>query len=239
MKEQNDIDQLFKSKLNNQSFELKDSYLANFESKLDVYNKKGKGYIWLILGSLCAFTLLFDFVLLPKHIETSHLATSKIVVKDKGEKHIKKESNFYTKEIKVNKTKSSNLIEETKIKDLIKNPTNPTYNKLNENTNLKNSKKLTIKKQQNKSLNTNKSFSSARLKEEVKTIEKEKKSKLIDSITSAIETPIKIEEIKKPDVYIDDTIRRKVIVVDTIIQYDTIIINDTIKNKIRLTKKKR
>ena len=79
-----------------------------------------------------------------------------------------------------------------------------------------------------------------------------KKSNLNDSIDNIQKSIPSIEKtttqklnkpkenhIINPKVFIDDTIRRKVIIIDTVIQRDTIIVNDTIKNKIRLFKKKR
>ena len=221
MKEQNDIDQFFESKLNKQTFELKDAYLADFEAQLDVYNKKKRGYVWFIFGALIAFTALYDFVLLPNQTNELTYKVEEL-----------KETNF---NIPINNnTGTVNNFKASKITDQLQNlengiePTNTTKSLVE--------KPSSLVKEETK-IEQNKTNNQAKETENVTTI---LETKTIDSNVNLPSIPSSLEKkIKTPTVYLDDTIRRKVVIIDTIVQRDTVVISDTIKNSMRLFKKKK
>ncbi len=242
MKEKNDIDQLFKSKLNQKSFELKDSYLADFEQKLDMHNKKGKGALWFIFGALIAFTCLYDFSILPRFNYQPQYLVENLKQIDFKNQH-NEDSNLSiisSHQTPPTSTKSISNVENTELRENVKKTSAPNQtttktklnidNKLRERqipkgasentTSINSASSVRDSKQKNKSAEPNNMLITA-------------KDSLVQP-NNSIDTPI-----HSPDVYIDDTIRRQVIIVDTVVRRDTVIINDTIKHKIRLFKKKK
>ncbi|MCT4581633.1 MAG: hypothetical protein N4A35_09470 [Flavobacteriales bacterium] len=242
MKEQNDIDQLFKSKLNQKSFELKDSYLADFEQKLDAHNKKGKGAFWFIFGALVAFTCLYDFSILPQFNHQSHYIVEEL--KEIDFQTVEHESTTLSiitaskhLETSTTSTNELNTAKETVVK---KTPSPYQTTALNNGSNstTQRTKKHLLNKKAEK-VTSKKSIMSDGLSNSVT-----KKENANGISTTALDTlPILHKSItpatSTPDVYLDDTIRRQVVIIDTIVKRDTVVINDTIKHRIRLFKKKR
>ncbi len=247
MKNKNNIDQLFKSKLNNQSFELKDSYMADFEGQLDVYNKKGKGLFWLFFAvASLTIGIVYDFVILPNFNSpiVNEIKASKSSTK-KQNTSLKHKDNALQKEPSFMNSNSVSKSNSVVIENLDLNRNLETSNNLveqdqqQENNIQTNSNKITKVTSYNNSVNKNtltKTDSSIKSEKGAyqTTKENEGVSDEKDKTVTSKETPV----IKTPDVYIDDTIRRQVFVVDTIIKKDTVIITDTIKRKFRLFKKK-
>lgn len=248
MKEKNNIDSLFESKLNNKTFELKDAYLADFENKLDIYNKKRRGAVWYIFSSIATIMFLYGgyYIYTSSKLNTESKYITKELEKTNfiniektnkptfTKKHYTKSKNNYNIN-STNKTKKNKPNKNNKINKL---PS--TYNKYLEygeggaeaNTN----NDFYLYKKDEKKQNINNETPSKNIDLENKPIDNKYKNKIDSAIYNNIITK-KQEE--TPVIYIDDTIRRKVVIVDTIVKRDTLIITDTIKNKIRLFKKKR
>ena len=257
MKNNNNIDQLFESKLNNQSFELKDSYMADFEDKLDVHNKKGKGYFWLIYAvASMSLGIVYDYLILPNYnapiteqannkTEHSTNRTLNIAAPVKATKSKSQETNIQASEsnfeneisttigsveneIPTTQTSASLVAIKSK-KDSI-SPDNYSYNN------------YTDRQSNAQSSNTNKDIKPLEISRGKNTTGQINATNHIDKVKgeSQENIPIDIITTNSPsvDVYIDDTIRRQVIIIDTIVKKDTIIITDTIKRQFRLFKKK-
>lgn len=228
--------------MNNQTFELKDSYLGDFESKLDVYNKKGKGLFWFIFGGLVLFTCIYDFSILPQYnlkqqykivkIKASTINSKSAVstsISDhkketllSSESILEKNTNSLAKHSKNNTTTSK--------ESFIQKPGGQAYheNKTASENNISLPKVTQFEKERKTELNTNTNAISIAKMDDI--------NKSTDSVSPSLTSPKKDEDVI---IYIDDTIRRKVVIIDTVVQRDTVVINDTIKNKIRLFKKKR
>lgn len=225
--------------MNNQAFELKDAYLADFENKLDAYNKKGKGIFWFLFGGMVLFTCFYDFAILPKHNKKQTYSIAKVIPFHKVE------SDISTSAIQI--TNSSADITDNSVNDRIINSRNTkntleTTNTVSGNKILKHKTSLNnIALQSNKNTDSQNSTNSDKtiLNSDIEhtTVDSIDENKNLSDSTAILPT---LKEEQKPEViYLDDTIRRKVVVIDTVVQRDTVVINDTIKNRIRLFKKKR
>lgn len=223
--------------MNNQTFELKDAYLADFESKLDAYNKKGKGLVWLLFGGVVLFTCFYDFLILPNFNNKQTYSIEKVTpfLKNKSENSTSKSvlptTNSSSDDVKENKNDKTIIssISNTQNSSDITHANSKNRSTSNDVLQNKNQIQTTVSSNRNNDLTKN----TTALKPEIN-------STITDSVTinsntfdSTTTLPTIKEEIKPVVVYIDDTIRRKVVIVDTVV------INDTIKNKIRLFKKKR
>ena len=246
MKNNKNIDQLFESKLNNQTFELKDSYMADFENKLEVYNKKGKGYFWLIFAvASISLGVVYDFVILPNFNTTISPRIASIKTAEQNNStnstQIQEESKLQ-KESSIDNPAYLNSFDldliENKITDNNNNNNNSANDKLKEIASRSNSISNDVSTKARTNKGTDSKTENIKNSSSVeKTIENSQlKNNSIEQVNSIINTTAK--EVKTPDVYIDDTIRRQVVVVDTIVRKDTVIITDTIKRKFRLFKKK-
>lgn len=227
MKKQNNIDKIFESKLNTQTFELKEAYIADFEVKLDAYNKKRKRFFWFILACLAPITLFYNFVIPPtKVIEPNHHIKS---TSFKSESTDVKTASFKNSKF----SNHSILIEETNTIDTLQNqqhisitPTNTQVKSISEIPDL-------IRIEKSNDIDTLQTDNTPLFSPKISTPLDNRKQ----NTTTKSERPFEI--IKIPDVFIDDTIRKQIIIFDTIIKRNTITINDTIKNKVRLFKKKK
>lgn len=243
MKEQNDIDQIFESKLNNNTFELKDAYLADFESKLDVYNKKNKTFFWLVFSSLMVFTIVYDFIILPNQIIQPCYKITEV-------KEIQNNLNCINEpkrssiNIALPNTNTANNLKESNqsiFSSSTKNEKETTTDFIKEESivTYKNTKKEINHPEVLKTKPEAKRIGTLKTKPDLIKTQIEKINHNSDLDSSLLnKEPFNYNKPNSPDVYIDDTIRRQVFIVDTIVKIDTIVINDTIKNKIRLFKKK-
>jgi len=239
LKNNNNIDQLFERKLNNQSFELKDSYITDFESNLDVYNKKGKGFFWLFFAvTSLTIGIVYDFVILPSFNtpatqELSINSSNSLRKKSKNQKETNIENPVFinrfdlgTIENTSDVTKKNSIVNNTNTEEFslskvaLSNVANLAKNNKGKNFAQTNNTALPFDSKENK----------------VSSEDTKHSKKLNNQSNTAVN--LSVPETKVPDVYIDDTIRRQVFVIDTIIIKDTIIVTDTIKRKFRLFKKK-
>ena len=243
MKEQNDIDQIFESKLNNNTFELKDTYLADFESKLDVYNKKNKPFFWLVFSSLMVFTIVYDFIILPNQMIQPCYKITEVKEIQSNLNCINEPKHSSINIAQPNTNTADNLKENNHsiFSSLIKNEKETTtdFIKVESIVTSKNSKTEISQPEILKTEPESSQIRTQKTKPDLIKTQIEKINHNLDQDSSLLnKEPSNYDESNSPDVYIDDTIRRQVFIVDTIVKIDTIVINDTIKNKIRLFKKK-
>jgi len=223
LKKDNNIDKIFESKLNTQSFELKEAYLADFEMKLDAYNKKKRRFFWLFFGSLISIAVFFYFTIpTPKSNEPDHQMKSTVIGPESTSSKNTHSGNVTTSNHSVSTEENST------IDTVIKESYNSQIPSKNEATTVQ-------KKTQLRPIKTRNETKTIPLENTI--FQTNEPNLPLDNENTNTNTIIEI--IMPPDVFIDDTIRRQVIVVDTIVKRNTIIINDTIKKKVRLFKKKR
>jgi len=238
VKEQNDIDNLFKSKLSNKTFELKDSYLADFEQQLDAYNNtKKRGLLWFVFAGAMAFVLLYDFVVLPQ-FNTKTVENVPELKTDTNNKH--NNSTNITTSAKEDK-QTIPTKENTNVLDTIEEPSDYTTKESKNNTITtqsntlqNNNSAIDANVPNHKKDNTGNTAINNKLQDNGATVPNSE-----DNAETAPAVINQAPEQSTPDVYIDDTIRRSVVIVDTIVKRDTITVVDTVKRKIRLFKKKR